>query len=367
MISVKEVMDLLGPEEITEIMDDLGAHSYRTDSQGHYIFQTICHHDDGDEGSYKLYYFPDTKLFYCFSHCGKLDLFDLVMRRKGFDDFFSAFLYVLRFFNISTEGAEVVEKVDDWDVLERVENLKKRKELRENRKIDLDTVEIVQENILELYPQGVYPHEWEKEGIAPSVMERYQIRVDSSTQSIIIPHRDESGNLVGIRRRTYDPYELQRGKYTPLTVEKTMYNHPLGDYLYGLDKNAKAIKEHDAVVVFEAEKSVMQMASFYGVDDCYGVATCGSSLSQKQVSLLLKLGINNVILAYDREFLGGRGDDDTVAYEDKLTRVMRPLLPYFKVYVVMDYDHLTGFKDSPTDLGKEVFESLLSQRIYVRN
>ena len=72
-----------------------------------------------------------------------------------------------------------------------------------------------------------------------------------------------------------------------------------------------------------------------------------------------------VILAYDREFDGGRGDPDTVEYEKKLSKIMKGLTPYVSVYVIMDYDHLTNKKDSPTDQGKEIFEKLLNAKIYV--
>jgi len=63
--------------------------------------------------------------------------------------------------------------------------------------------------------------------------------------------------------------------------------------------------------------------------------------------------------------MGKKGDEDVVLYEQKLRRVLQPLLPYFNVYVIFDYDHMTGYKDSPTDCGRKIFEDLWHKRIYI--
>lgn len=362
MLSSTDVIEQLTTEDIFKIMHDLGADPLdRPDGQGNYIFPTICHHEDAADGSYKLYFFPDTKLFYCYTHCGQIDLFEIVRRRKNLPDFYSAFRYVVQYFGIQDTGFEEPEKIEDWDVLNRMKSLQKRNEISKKTKEH----KFIEPNILEYYSDHIYPQAWLKEGIKPEVMDYYNIRVDSCNHNIIIPHYDKDGHLVGLRRRTYDLQELERGKYSPVFLEGDMYNHPLGDHLYGLYQNKDAIQRCKRVILFEAEKSVMQLASFMGVDECCGVATCGSSLSATQIKLLLQLGVEEVILAYDREFEGKRGDPDTIAYENKLNKVIRPLLPYVRVYVIMDYDHLTKLKDSPTDRGADVFYQLLEKKIYV--
>jgi hypothetical protein len=51
------------------------------------------------------------------------------------------------------------------------------------------------------------------------------------------------------------------GKYRPIRIGKTLYNHPLGYNLYGLNKNAPAIKLFKKAVVFEGEKSTLKYDS----------------------------------------------------------------------------------------------------------
>ena len=111
---------------------------------------------------------------------------------------------------------------------------------------------------------------------------------------------------------------------------------------------------------------MLQLATMYGTDNCWAVATCGSSFSQTQMNLLLDLGVSEIILGFDREFTGGHCAPDTDEYEQKLLRVVSPLLPYAEVSVIMDYDGLTNYKDSPTDRGQEIFEKLYHQRVHLR-
>ena len=48
------------------------------------------------------------------------------------------------------------------------------------------------------------PVEWIYEGISVETMEKYEIRYSIENNSIIIPHRDKDGRLVGIRERNLD-------------------------------------------------------------------------------------------------------------------------------------------------------------------
>jgi hypothetical protein len=196
-------------------------------------------------------------------------------------------------------------------------------------------------------------------------MIHYGIRVDAANRKIIIPHRNADGKLIGIRGRAYDPFEVQFAKYAPISIEGTLYNFPTGKYLFGLYQNKETICKMKKILICEGEKSVLQSATFYGWDNSYCVATCGSTITDDQIQMMLELGVEEVILGYDRDFKGRKGDDDVVQYEQKLYRILQPLLPYFNVYVIFDYDHLTGYKDSPTDQGRTIFEALWKKKIYV--
>ena len=336
-----------------------GDEEYYYDSQGHPIFNTILDHSGGD--SWKLYYYDDSKIFHCYTGSGEsYDVFELVQRALGVD-FKEAREYIIDFFRLKNTGFEdesEPQMIDDWDIFQKV------KDYSSYNIAEPIALPLVQENIISgLYPLAA-PEEWIKDGISAEVMRAYEIRVDSALQKIVIGHRDADGRLIGVRGRSFDPREVAEGnKYMPIFVEQDVYSHPLGKNLYGMYQNKENIKKIKKVYVAEGEKSVLQLATFYGLNECFAVATCGSSLSKEQISLLLSMNVNEVILGYDREFTDGKGEPEANLYEQKLLNLVLPLLPYVNVSVIMDYDHLLPYKGSPTDCGKEVFEQLYHKRV----
>lgn len=361
MLDSNKVKERLTTENIIKLCCFLQEdETYLTDSYGNPIFNTCLDHKDGN--SWKLYYQVETKLFKCFTTGDRYDIFELVRRAKGFDVFKQAYDYIVNFFNLEDffiDDEDEAELTDDWDIFQKV------KDYSREVSINPEVIEPIQENLLEYFCPLTAPTEWLKEGISAAVMRYFNIRVDSALHKIIIPHRDISGNLIGIRGRTYDPKELDEGKkYMPVFIEGDIYNHPLGKNLFGLYENKETIKKIGKVCIFEAEKSVLQMATMYGIENNWSVAVCGSSLSQSQVMLILSLEINEVVLAFDADQEGKRGEPSTIEYEQKLLRVVTPLLPYVNVSVIFDYDHiLPGKKMSPSDAGREKFEELYHKRI----
>ena len=118
--------------------------------------------------------------------------------------------------------------------------------------------------MLEYFYPLAAPMEWVREGITPEVMRYYNIRVDAALHKVIIPHVDPDGNLIGIRGRSYDPFEVADGKkYMPVFIEGDAYKHPLGKNLFGLYQNKATIERLGKVLICESEKAVMQAASFY--------------------------------------------------------------------------------------------------------
>ena len=361
MLDSNKVRELLTTEQVIELCHDLqGDDTELYDVYGHPIFNTCLDHPDGD--SFKLYYYPESKLFYIYTRGESYDIFELVKRAKGFDEFIEAYRFIVNYFHLKDNGKTEEKRplTNDWNIFQTIQDFTKQ------RAVDTKVNKPISENLLEYFYPLAAPMEWQKDHISPAVMRYYGIRVDSALHKIIIPHRDIDGNLIGIRGRTYDPFELEEGKkYMPVFIQGDMYNHMLGKNLFGLYENKETIRRTKKVLIVESEKAVMQCASYYGVGNCYCVATCGSSLSQDQINLIMKLGVTEVILGYDREFQGGYGDADTEEYEKKLLKTVKPLTLYFNTYIIMDYDHLTGYKDSPTDCGKEILEKLLKQKIYI--
>ena len=332
------------------------------DSQQHPIFNTILDHKETASGNkWALYYYPETGLFHCYTGDGEnYDIFTLVQRFLDLD-FTGALRYIVDFFHLRGWGEEdetPEEHFEDWDLFQRARDL--TTPIASTWHED----DPISENLLEYYYPLAAPTEWQAEGISPEVMRAYGIRVDSALHHIIIPHRNRDGKLIGIRRRSYNPFEVEAGKkYMPVIIQNDIYRHNLGANLYGLYENAGTIRSIGKVLVAESEKSVLQLASMYGIDQCWAVAVCGSSISPQQRRMLIDLGVNELVLGFDHEFTGGRGDADTKDYEQKLLRIVNPLIPFINVSVIMDYDGLTALKDAPTDRGREIFEKLYHQRV----
>ena len=53
--------------------------------------------------------------------------------------------------------------------------------------------------------------------------------------------------------------------------------------------------------IWEGEKSCLY-ASYFGIDNDISVACCGSSLIAYQVKLLLDLGVEEIIIGFDKQF-----------------------------------------------------------------
>jgi hypothetical protein len=359
-MTAKEIRDNLTEAQVTKVVMALGSAAPH-EADGALAFQTVCHHGD----SFKLYYFKDTKFFHCFTHCKEnFDIFELVRRSKGFASFVEAYRWTLALLRIplTNDGQEEqdIETADEWDYFRQIDLYDKAAQQTTNQ------IESVPEGVLNYFGPFVAPSEWLHDGISAEVMQYYGIRIDTAEQKIIIPHRDINGRLIGIRCRNYDPEALEEGcKYMPEVLGDKMYTHPLGQNLFGLYQNQHTIQRLHKVLVCESEKSVMQCATMYGLNNNFCVATCGHSLSSAQADLLLGLGVSEIILGYDHDVILSKGSPSTVAFEKELYDIIQPYSPYFSTEMIIDYDNILGLKHSPTDDGRAKLEYLMKNKVYV--
>lgn len=82
--------------------------------------------------------------------------------------------------------------------------------------------------------------------------------------------------------------------------------------------------------------------------------------------LIKQLKVQNVILAYDKEF-ENFNTKESLAYYQKLKHICDRYKNYCNFYFLYDFHNLLELKDSPIDKGKEVFEQLLKDKIEVRS
>ena len=326
-------------------------------------FQTVCH--DGD--SNKLCYFRDSKSFCCYTNCGYMNLFDFIMHKDNceFQEAISTVAKIVGYSGRNGIGICASKSKDEKD-LDRYLTLRRKK------KKDKVEIPIIDEHILEYFDKTIVTDAWLSDGIGVEAMQEFGISYYWLESYIIIPHRDSMGRLIGIRRRSLKKDDEENGcKYMPLILEGITYAHPLGLNLYGLYECKEAIKRHHKVVIVESEKSCLLGKTYYG-DESFTVATCGFNISQAQIDLLLELGVNEIILGFDRDYyLPDYEDYDendpkrkaAQRYADRINSLAAKLSPYFTVYILYDYTGLLDDKDSPFDKGKEVLEELMRQKI----
>lgn len=346
MASAKQIKESLTDSQLFKLLEHLGAEP--TDLGDSIECVTICHHGT----KRKLYYYKESHNFACYTGtCGTMDLFSLVGNSLGLD-FRESFRYVCSYFGLSTY-THFEETPEDLSTSFFSKFLP--------QKVDGNVPEIEEIYMNRYLP--LYHESWLNDGISIESMKKFEIRFSILDNQIIIPHRSEDGSLVGIRARNLNKEVVESGKkYMPVYAAGRALKHPTGSLLYGLDKTREQIEKNRTIILFESEKSVLQLDTMWP-NMSIGVALSGSSFRNPQKEILKALDIDEVIIALDKEFLEV-GDDDEKYYSEKITKsFIDPLSPYFRVSVVWDTEGLLDLKDSPTDKGKEVFEELIRNRI----
>lgn len=353
---LKESLEL---EQVYDLLELWGGEPEYTDSG--LIAQTICHNRPG-EGSRKLYYYQNTRLFHCYTGCidPSFDCFDLTIKiakiQKNEDwELFDAMDYIAHYFGLEGEEPEKEEeKLKDWEIFKRHVIVSKEEsgfiQLKEYNPVILTRFS---------YPRII---SWEREGILPEVSRKNLIGYYAGGDQITIPHFDIDGRFVGLRGRFLAEEQANRyGKYMPLKIGKQQYNHPLSMNLYNLNNSKENVRRSSTAIVFESEKSCLMMQSYYGTDNDISVAVCGSSLSAYHIKLLKSLGVREIIVALDRQFKE-IGDDEFKRLKTKLIYLGKKYGNVVKLSVIFDKEMITSYKASPIDEGKEKFEVLLKER-----
>ena len=171
--------------------------------------------------------------------------------------------------------------------------------------------------------------------------------------------------LIGIRERTLIKENEVYGKYRPAFLNGVLYNHPLSFNLYNLNNSKNNIKIIKKAIVFEGEKSPLLYASYFGEENDISVACCGSSLIAYQVKLLLSLGVDEIIIAFDKQFQE-IGDTEFKKWTKKLTNIHNNYSKYCQISFLFDKNNnLLEYKDSPIDKGKDVFLQMFKERIFL--
>jgi hypothetical protein len=359
-----EVRNELNIEDIYNLLMDWGGEPEYTNFG--IISATICHNDPG-VGSRKLYYYDNSNLFYCYSGCEDpcFDIFQLVIKVMEIQkhqvlNLNDAIRWIAQKFNISGKLEETpeVEELDDWKYLSNYDRI---------QDIEIDTSRVVLKEydikILSRFNYKVKIEPWLKENISQDVMDRAFIGYYPGGDQITIPHFDVDGRFIGLRGRALSAEDAEKyGKYRPLKINQQLYSHPLGMNLYGLNWNKEHIRVMKKAIIVESEKSVLKFASYYGWENNICVACCGSTISSHQIRFLLDLGVEEIIIGFDKQYKE-LNTDESKTWKNKLLKIYNKYHQYCLISFIWDKKNLLGYKDSPLDRTADIFLQLFKERI----
>ena len=200
-----------------------------------------------------------------FARGTSLDIFSYIMQEKG-----------VTFREVIQKTKRILNLDDYWQPRKKVslfggiyDNISST-----SKEIKLKTYD---ENILDQY-ERCGNLRFLNDGISLEAQRFWDIRFSIECNSIIIPIRNEYGDLVGAKARiNWIPSEDESKYYYPIPVQ-------MSQTLYGYSDNYQHLYGNDVIIV-ESEKSVMQAWTF----GARNVVALGShNLSEKQVKLLSK-------------------------------------------------------------------------------
>lgn len=351
----------------------LGADPFLGSSDGNPVLMIkgLCHHSTS--GSHSA--ICDEKgLCHCFSSCGST---------------FPWWRYAAKVWNIDDDGAK--HKIKDW--------------LKDNN-IDIKPQQMDEYVVTPFEPKHIEPlpylgkkliNKWysrfdqsintmnklvwhTQDGIKVSQLLEYGVAYYPEHKTIILPHHNIRGEIIGMYERYFVPLQkdikkmipdieysqiskLPHAKYMPLfdpELDKSL-SFKNSQNLYGLFHSKDYIKKSGQAIVFEGAKSVM-LADQWGIKN--SVASHTFNVSENHVSMLIEQGMQELIIGLDKQYqIQDRNDKEYDLYCRKTEKLADRVKHYIKVSRIEDTEGLLKYKDAPVDCGEEVFRYLLERRI----
>ena len=216
------------------------------------------------------------------------------------------------------------------------------------RKRNISKINTYDESLLDKYK--MYGNvRFVKDNISIDAQQFFGIRYDVESQGIVIPIRNQLGQLMGVKVRCN--YEVEDGEM------KYYYLIPcaMSQTLFGYSQNYNHLVDN-TVYILESEKSVMQCYS-YGIRNC--VALGSGSISNKQVQMLFELNPKKIIFLHDTGFKQ-EYIDRNISMVENYSRFSEMEIGYW------DWEnskYKSDIKNSPTDLGYKIFKDILLNEI----
>ena len=349
MIDIASLKLQLTEDRIIELMDALGAPLMKAD--GNYlVFPSICHQSDPLAHSAKLWLYLDFMQYKCWS-CGfSGDTISLVQHVKHLD-FNQAITYICSTLNLQVGQIEQNEQLDNWSELRR---------FLPDAEPETCKLATYDPAVLSLFDH-LYPQDWLDYGITKDILDKFGVGWYARQACISIPVVF-NGQLVGVRGRYTREHDVAKGKYRPIcTLDGQVLKLATSEVLYGYDQNRAAIEKSRQVVLFESEKSVLKAPSFNVHNS---LAVFGSNISKRHIQLLLELGVNEVVLAFDNDYKQV-GDDEFKFFVVKTKKLVAKLRSYFNVSIVYNNQGYDMYKCNMMDISYEQAMKLWESRVKI--
>ena len=349
MIDIQSLKSQLTEDRIIELMDALGAPLMKADSNN-LVFPSICHQSDPLAHSAKLWLYLDSMQYKCWS-CGfSGDAISLVQHVKHLD-FNQAITYICSTLNLQVGQIEQNEQLDNWSELRR---------FLPDAEPETCKLATYDPTVLSLFDH-LYPQDWLDYGITKDILDKFGVGWYARQACISIPVVF-NGQLVGVRGRYTRERDVVKGKYRPIcTLDGQVLKLATSEVLYGYDQNKGAIEKSRQVVLFESEKSVLKAPSFNVHNS---LAVFGSNISKRHIQLLLELGVNEVVLAFDNDYKQV-GDDEFKFFVVKMKKLAAKLRSYFNVSIVYNNQGYDMYKCNMMDIPYEQAMKLWESRVKV--
>lgn len=191
---------------------------------------------------------------------------------------------------------------------------------------------------------------WLRDGISLEVQHEFSICFDVVNNAIVVPWRNQFGEIIAIKNRVNGIPEDGMSKYYYST------GGLVSTALYGYSENFSYIQNTD-LFLGESEKQVLQLAA-KGYRNALSLGS--NSLSRQQAALILSLNPKRIIWLLDE----GLPKENTLKNAQVLKEycTMRTVEQYW-----WNWENSlrvpSGSKMSPGDCSKEVFENILKYEL----
>jgi hypothetical protein len=364
MMDAQLLKSKLTEKDIVKIVNKLGG-ELRTENDNEMIFDSITYDINASGHKPKLYCYKSNFTFVEFHlSMDTFDIFELVKERKKLlgekYSFIDCMKFVCASVGIDFNSDTIINNKSSFIN----SNLKRFMNTH-----NYDYLEVYDDEILNKFEHW-YHQSWLDDHISIETMDKYGILYYDYGNQIIIPCHNQYNQLIGIRARNLDPNA--GAKYIPYKdINGTWYKFNVGSTFYGLNHTAENITRIKKVIICESEKAVLQGDTYFG-DNNIIVGMYGSAMTRTKRNILLGMGIDEVIIAIDFDYIEESYHDEETyeeltpweIYEKKVYKIADMFKGLCNVSAIVDY-HPEYDGACVTDYSKEKFLKLYKNRLSI--